>query len=222
MDGVVDDRNADYIRFYCGQSRRLPVRIAIEHAREICNGNVDTLHYYVLAHGNGHRYARFLRLWTAPPLVLPDGSAQNDAILASARFRLVQNVRKMTVCRAFQSLPDRVLTNFFGPADYSNIGLNNLPPLFEGQDVPAFIRHKYSGYHQLSPDPDISGFAQARNTQLATRRNTQRRPAALLKADYLQAIEQLAEKAGLGPQSFALFSEPLAVCSTYSAPRYWD
>ncbi|KYK56969.1 hypothetical protein DCS_03976 [Drechmeria coniospora] len=218
VDGVVDNRQSDYIRFYVGQSRRLAARIAIEHSGEICNRNMNTLHYFVLAQGHGHRSARFLRLWTAPSLELAESSTEDDRILATARYRLLQNVLEMTFCRCFGSLPGRVLAGFFGPGDYANVGLNNLPPLFEGCNIPAFIRHKYSQYHQESPDPDISGFAQSRKSHLAIKRNTRRFSGGLLKADYLQAMEQLASKANLDPtccvpcqESFELSTAPADV-----------
>ncbi|ODA80442.1 hypothetical protein RJ55_03400 [Drechmeria coniospora] len=218
VDGVVDNRQSDYIRFYVGQSRRLAARIAIEHSGEIRNRNMNTLHYFVLAQGHGHRSARFLRLWTAPSLELAESSTEDDRILATARYRLLQNVLEMTFCRCFGSLPGRVLAGFFGPGDYANVGLNNLPPLFEGCNIPAFIRHKYSQYHQESPDPDISGFAQSRKSHLAIKRNTRRFSGGLLKADYLQAMEQLASKANLDPtccvpcqESFELSTAPADV-----------
>ena len=132
------------------------IRVAVEHAHEITSGSADTLHYYILARGTGHRYARFLRLWSAPPLETPNMSEEIDTTLAVARFAPVLNVLEMTFCRAFQSLPGCVLTDFFGPGDYSDVGLNNLPPSFEGRNVPAHLRTKNTGYHRQSPDVDIA------------------------------------------------------------------
>ncbi|EON98189.1 hypothetical protein UCRPA7_6325 [Phaeoacremonium minimum UCRPA7] len=136
-------------------------------------------------------------------------SEEIDTTLAVARFAPVLNVLEMTFCRAFQSLPGCVLTDIFGPGDYSDVGLNNLPPSFEGRNVPAHLRTKNTGYHRQSPDVDIASFPDARKKQLLDKRNTLRRPAALLKADYLQAMEQVAEEANLSLKGFFHFSESL-------------
>src|ERR1700748_2179607 len=103
----------------------------------------------------------------------------------------------MTFCRAFESLPGVVLTEFFGPGHYSNVGLTNLLPLLQGCDVPAVTRAKYLEYHRTSEDPDISAFVDFQKERNRERQAAQRRHGVLLRADYRQAMEQLLADARL-------------------------
>lgn len=206
---MFDNRLPDYVRFYIGQSSRLRVRISAEHSAKILNGNVKALHYFVLARGRGHRSARFLRLWTCP-----SGSSQaklenrESEGVTQSRFELIQNLLKMTFCRAFESLPGSILTQFFGPAAYSNVGLNNLPPLFQGGKFPAFKRARYLECHRKSPDPDISAFVDVRKEQKTQDRNAKCQSMAYLRGDYRQAIWNLAEETGLNAASLSCFTSP--------------
>ncbi|KAG2022220.1 hypothetical protein GB937_004315 [Aspergillus fischeri] len=68
LDYVSDDRDPDYWRPYVGQSSNTEQRIA-QHVRAIRTGDTDTLHYFVIRRGDGHRTANFIRLWT---LALPE------------------------------------------------------------------------------------------------------------------------------------------------------
>ena len=159
VDGVVDDRDSDYIRFYCGQSGRLVARIQVDHSEAIRAGHISSLHYFVLARGLGYRSGEFLCLWSSLPLSkISGGSATEAQKLARVRCRLMENVLEMTFCRACWSLSGFVFTAFFGPGEYANVGLNNLPLLFEGGDLSAFIRSKYSVYHWDFLDPDNRNF----------------------------------------------------------------
>lgn len=208
-DGVFDDRLPDYVRFYVGQSSRLRVRISAEHSAKILNGNVKALHYFVLARGRGHRSARFLRLWTCPPgpsQTEPENRESEGA--TQSRFELTQNLLKMTFCRAFESLPASILTQFFGPAAYSNVGLNNLPPLFQGGKFPSFKRARYLECHRASPDPDISAFVDIRKAQKAQERNAKCQSMTYLRGDYRQAIYNLVEETGLSAASLSCFTSP--------------
>ncbi len=99
------------------------------------------LHYFVLARSRGHRHAFFLRLSSIP-------SASKGSNV------LVQNLLEITFCRAFESLLVNVVTEFCGPGDYSNAGLNNLPPLFQGERVSVPVRAELAEYLRHSPDPE--------------------------------------------------------------------
>ncbi len=190
MDGVTDDRSDGYIRFYVGQSFNLPIRVSIDHPGEIRYGNTRRIHYFVLARGHGRRYAHILRLWalTNPTI---DGleAAEMD------RFSLAQNALEMMFCRAFESLPDTVLSRFYGAAEYSDVSLNNLLPLFQGRTVPATVCAKYLEYHRASPDPDTSAFVDIRKRQNAKCGIAESRYTILLRGDYRQAIEELVNSA---------------------------
>lgn len=221
VDGVTDDRQPHYIRFYCGQSSRLPMRVAKEHAGEIRNRTTNKLHYFVLARGQGHRTANFLLLWSAPEQgsTKPGSnqSAGNEA--AGARFSMKQSVLEMTFCRAFESLADAALNPYFGHAEYSNVGLNNLLPLFGSQNIKGHKRVKYLDYLKQSPDPDISAYVDIRRRQLDKLRNSKRQFRAIRKEDYFQNIVQLAKSNKLDPmplKSAALApKEPRAAYDTF-------
>ncbi|KAL3460047.1 hypothetical protein BJX64DRAFT_300957 [Aspergillus heterothallicus] len=129
VDIVTDDRNREYWRAYPGQSK-----------------DPSTLHYYVIAQGQGYRAANWLKLWEVP----------KDTEL-SCTFRAVAlNILEMTMCCAFQSLPGSILETYYGPREdgkpYSNLGLNIIPPVLQGISLGPSVR-KY---------PDIIGWPQFR------------------------------------------------------------
>lgn len=70
----------------------------------------DTLHYYLIWKGNGHRTADFIRLCT---LILPDG--MDEGILA-----IFNNILVMVMARVFQSLPPKTLEEWFGAIDQTS------------------------------------------------------------------------------------------------------
>ncbi|KAJ3542080.1 hypothetical protein NM208_g4290 [Fusarium decemcellulare] len=207
VDLIVDRRHPKYMRFYVGQSFRLPQRLSIEHAKKIRNGSIRYLHYFVLARGHGSRSARFLRLWS---------TANDENNPNEQRAELLQNVLEMTFCCVFDSLPAEILAPFFGARSYSNLGLNTMSPLLQGIDLPAVIRAKYSEYHRTSPDPDISTYVEIRKARNAERRREQQQGAILLKREYRQAIVEMAKELGLDPDSFSLFATPSVSSDTHT------
>jgi hypothetical protein len=54
LDSVINDRNSLYVRFYVRQSIMVILRIDT-HCRHILQGVFDTLHYFILNMGDGHR-----------------------------------------------------------------------------------------------------------------------------------------------------------------------
>ncbi|KAH7304927.1 hypothetical protein B0I35DRAFT_444459 [Stachybotrys elegans] len=207
VDGVTDLRHNRYIRFYVGQSHRLPIRISIEHAKRIRNSSTNSLHCFTLARGMGHRCANFLRLWS-----IPDGSFLPEAVGQMGdvpdRIILIQNILEMTFCYAFRSLPGVVLEPYFGPSEYTNIGLNTLPPLFNGPDIPAIMRASYLEHHRGSPDPDISVFVDIRKQQKLKLRKRQKQSWTLLRREYRVLIEALARQLGLDSSSLSDLTVP--------------
>lgn len=202
VEAVLDDRHPVYIRFYPGQSSRLDLRIACAHARKIANGNTQALHYFVMARGHGHRYARFLKLWRCSSVSISTMTGTlNSKHHQLSRTEMLQNLLEMTFCCAFQSLPATVLTEYFGNGIYSNVGLSNLPPLFQGANVPAYVRAKYLEFHQESPDADIAAFTGVRKTQNIENSNAKSRAQSWLRGDYRQAVEQLLEDLNFEPAS---------------------
>ncbi len=127
-----------------------------------------------------------------------------DLILT--KFELLQNILKMGFCRAFKSLPGKALGRFFGSAAHSDVGSNNLPPIFSGGHALTSLRAKYSEHSLDSLDSDISVFPAVRKTQAAVKeRSTTYQSKPLLRSDYRQPILQLMEENYLDPDSFASF-----------------
>ncbi|GIC92158.1 uncharacterized protein Aud_008619 [Aspergillus udagawae] len=155
LDYVTDDRDPDYWRPYVGQSSNTEQRIA-QHVRAIRTGDTDTLHYFVIRRGDGHRTANFVRLWT---LALPENV---DPVINTA----LNNILEMIMARCFQSLPPEELTRVFGrPRDgftYSFRGLNLISPLLQGRSLSPWARYQSSLQLRQSTDEDIREWPEAR------------------------------------------------------------
>ncbi|KAJ5208039.1 hypothetical protein N7449_002418 [Penicillium cf. viridicatum] len=136
VDIVTDSRNNEYWRAYPGQSKEPPGRIKI-HNRAILRGSRSTLHYYVIAQGQGYRAANWLKLWEVP----------RDTQLSCTSRPVALNVLEMTMCRAFQSLPGSSLEAYYGPSEdgkpYSNLGLNIIPPVLQGLSLGPSTQFRY-------------------------------------------------------------------------------
>lgn len=127
LDFVLDDRDAKYTRYYVGQSNQIEGRIQT-HKHNISQRNNNTLHYYIIAMGEGHRRPNFLSLWS-----LPQGH-HVDEKKRQRRDLLFNNILETVFCRAFESLPAETLQNYFGPSEkttgYSGVGGSTLPHQF--------------------------------------------------------------------------------------------
>jgi len=66
LDYITDDRRAEYFRLYHGQAEIAYRRILRDHGQAIFGGANNTLHYFILWLGNGHRTANFLKVWALP------------------------------------------------------------------------------------------------------------------------------------------------------------
>lgn len=77
------------LRPYVGQSSNTEQRIA-QHVRATGTGDTDTLHYFVIRRGDGHRTANFTRPWT---LALPENV---DPVINTA----LNNILKMIMARS--------------------------------------------------------------------------------------------------------------------------
>lgn len=189
-----------FLGFYVGQTDRLEHRVYYEHATAIRDGKVDSLHYFTLARGYGHRRALFLRLWETSP-----ATSDEDKI----QYALIQNLLEMTFCRCFESLPAIVLTEYFGTNNYANVGLNNMLPLVQGGRIAQSLRAKYLEYHKQSPDPDVIEFTKVRPQQKAAERQARMVvPKAIFTRDYQQAMIQLLQALEFNVDSIADFATP--------------
>lgn len=155
MDIVTDSRNTEYWRAYPGQSKDPLARIKT-HNRAILRGSTSTLHYYVIAQGQGCQAANWLKLWEVP----------KDTQLSCTSRAVALNVLEMKMCCAFQSLPGSILETYYGPSEegkpYSNLGLNIIPPVLQGLSLGPSVRKCFSLGLEKSSDPDIIGWPQFR------------------------------------------------------------
>ncbi|GAB1208781.1 hypothetical protein APSETT445_007542 [Aspergillus pseudonomiae] len=155
VDIVTDLRNNEYWRAYPGQSKNPSDRIKT-HNRAVLRGSRSTLHYYVIAQGQGYRVANWLKLWEVP----------NNLQLSCTSRAVALNILEMTMCRAFQSLPGSTLEAYYGTSEdgkpYSNLGLNIIPPVLQGLSLGPSVRKSFSLGLEKSPDPDINGWPQFR------------------------------------------------------------
>jgi hypothetical protein len=164
VDFVTDDRNSFYIRLYVGQANVIHHRWE-NHARCILQRDFDTLHYFILQLGGGHRRANFLQLWETSCDLLPEGTPESF-------HQLIKNVLEMLFCRAFHSLLGKQLEPYFGLAnsesgEYSNIGLNVLSPLLQGQlDVDNARTWSRNDLSAFSRDPEIRVWPAERRRQV--------------------------------------------------------
>lgn len=208
VDFVTDDRPRceDYVRFYVGQSSRSEYRLAVEHLAEIRRASTAALHYFILACGQGHRYANFLRLWH-----IPTGSPNLQIGNTQVETAIVNNILEMAFCRVFESLPDVVLKEFFGnPIErdmYANVGLNVLPPLLQGQWVPPDHRNRFSKLLKDSSDPEIIEWVNVRAERLSRQPARQTQARVLTGGNYCTVLRQLAAENGISPESITSLSQ---------------
>ncbi|KAL2802880.1 hypothetical protein BJX63DRAFT_437470 [Aspergillus granulosus] len=148
-DYVTDDSDPRYIRIYIGQTKVSDRRL-MQHINDATRSLPETLHIFIIHQGNGRRAMNFLKLWTIHDL---DSMDEESAII-------LPNILEMTMCVAFQSLPQQVLETFFGPPaspdhHYAGVGLNVLCPLYQGMNSAIKVRQETIAYLESSPDPQI-------------------------------------------------------------------
>lgn len=210
---MIDQGWEEYLRAYIGQLSRSSFRISVEHIGQIRRANTASLHHFILACGQGHRFANFLRLWHIGP-----GSLVLSATQATVENDIVRNILKMSFCRTFKTLPDILLTEIFGPSPgregYANVGLNVLPPILQGLWVPPDQRDKYAKMQRVSSDPENTAWLDVRAKRLSeqSRKETRQRKAGVLTAgNYRLVITNLAKENGVSPESIKSLSIPATV-----------
>ena len=134
LDYVTDDRDEDYVRNYVGQCALGHRRILSQHAQSILRGTHDSLHYFILWLGNGHRAANFLRLWSF---------SDTDSSDATEWHQMRTNILEATFCRAFAShhgMLEAIQDTYEGSG--LGLGLNIMSPLLQGAalDVGMAVR----------------------------------------------------------------------------------
>ena len=165
---VTDDRNSLYVRFYVGQSIMVVLRIDT-HCRHILQGAFDTLHYFILNMGDGHRRANWLQLWGMPK------EMQYMETFSGFSISIIQCCLEMMFCRAFESLPDQTLAEYFGTAlygQYAGRGLNVLSPLLQLADCSSLESSRAQHRSRLSSslDPEVASWPAVRGKMIAKER----------------------------------------------------
>lgn len=133
------------------------------HCRHILQGNFDTLHYFILKFGGGHRSANWLQLWS-----------MSKGMQYMEKF-IIQCCLEMMFCRAFQSLPAQTLVEYFGPTSegqYAGVGLNVLSPLLQSANYSSLegVRGQHRSRVSNSSDPEIASWPGIRNQMIAKQR----------------------------------------------------
>lgn len=214
VDFITDNRprRENYVRFYVGQSSRCQFRLAVKHIAEIRRASTAALHYFILAHGQGHRSANFLRLWHLDTC--------SELFIGKKRVEttLVNNILEMTFCRVFESLPDVSLKKFFGELiegkTYANVGLNVLPPLLQGQWVPSDQRDQFAKFYRNSSNPEAIQWVNVRAKRLSrlSQHSARQRQARVLTAgNYRTILGQLAKENRFDSESISSLSQAATV-----------
>ncbi|PYH32792.1 uncharacterized protein BO87DRAFT_377867 [Aspergillus neoniger CBS 115656] len=153
---VYDDRNTAWWRLYVGQCSSTWRRIVCQHAQQIMKGSTSSLFYFSLWIGNGHRYARFIKLWGFPKDTVNDVWYQACSNLLEALF-----------CKAFRThhgMLNRLSSEHWANGESSTSGLgwglNIMSPLVQGNAaLTKELRTKANIGPSKAPDPQIQHWA---------------------------------------------------------------
>ncbi|KAJ3566063.1 hypothetical protein NPX13_g7276 [Xylaria arbuscula] len=200
IDFVTDDRNPLWLRLYVGQYTIAIRRILRQHSQNILKGSYESLHYFILWMGNGHRSAKFIRLWQFP-------DSCNDTW-----YKVRANILEYCFCVAFRSL----VTTQEDDGNRALVGLNVLSPLIQGggKSIIQCLNLRASKAMRGAADAQIKcwpDFRQGIKTKRLTLGAKPRTPPRLLfRIDYLTALKD----AGLNPEVIELFQGSLLKAAT--------
>src|SRR5438034_855938 len=187
---VKDERNPNYWRGYVGQASKPRVRIQ-QHFDAYTDKKTHTLFYFILSKDRYFRSLSVAQLWS-----IPIDASEGDQV-AKERHLLYNNLLEMVMCRAFQTLSNLSLREFFGDQEldqYANIGLNVLPPLFQGLKMPPTRKQTYYRGFNNSDDPQVRHWPSERARQRSlieqSVRNLASMPCRFMAEDYMLAVAQ--------------------------------
>lgn len=167
LNFIHDERSGVYMRFYVGQSFVLRRRIPY-HVHQILLGSTQSLHYFLLAKGEGNRNSCFLKLWDSPACPWSSETWSSEQI-KKEWDAFFANILEMAFCYVFQSLPADTLETYFGPSDcpdgYAGIGLNVISPLLQNIALDQATRNWYTLSVIQSRDADIQIWNYYRQSQ---------------------------------------------------------
>jgi hypothetical protein len=127
----------------------------------IANENTALL-YYVVIKGGGHRSINFLHHWAVDPVRL------GGVFYGKKLIQIAKNILEMVFCNAFQSLDPRILQKYFNLDDSESstmLGLDILPPLYQGVSVGGEARKAFTLHCQTSVDSDLKEWPSIRSKQ---------------------------------------------------------
>lgn len=128
--------------------------------------------------------AHFIQLWHIP----------DDANRSTQHTCLLQNFVEFLFCGAFESLPEECLRRYFGTANkesgqYSNVGLNVLPPLLQGTVTNRSTKDYYRNLLVKSDDPEIRSWTAKRQRPVtASRSRWREKPTSTVIDDLNESI----------------------------------
>lgn len=162
LDFITDTRSDTYFRMYIGQGKLLADRIS-QHLDRIANGDISTLHYYVLAAGGKSRTSNFIRLFRLKPDIFHD---EEYTTLCRDLLELLMTLAFRTISKPElkQWLPEASIT----AAPLETIHLNVLNPLYQslGQLVTYHVRQSSRDVLLASPDPQLARWPVVRKQQM--------------------------------------------------------
>ncbi|KAL7946634.1 hypothetical protein V8C42DRAFT_292343 [Trichoderma barbatum] len=161
---VTDQRNSGYLRVYVGQCNAPRRRIYSQHMQSILQGSYETLHYFILWLGNGHRSANFIKLWEFPASQIFDEWYQIQSNLLEAIF-----------CKALFTHHGALEPTTPGTDNIDSTchsyGSNIMTPLLQGRMLPTMMRLRSNAAVVNSPDPQIRHWASFRPAQKKSQPN---------------------------------------------------
>ncbi|BCR98572.1 uncharacterized protein AKAW2_40255A [Aspergillus luchuensis] len=183
---VCDDRDTSWWRLYIGQCSLSWRRIVCQHAQQIIKGSTASLYYFNLWIGNGHRYARFIKLWGFPKDTVTDGWYQACSNLLEALF-----------CRAFRThhgMLNRLGSKYQNDGKASTLGwgLNIMSPLVQGNlALNKELRTKANIGPSKAPDRQIQYWAVFNSRQKAAAEKKRRKESikAVFEKDFDIALQ---------------------------------
>ncbi|GKZ28548.1 hypothetical protein AbraIFM66950_009439 [Aspergillus brasiliensis] len=186
---VCDDRNALWWRLYVGQCSSTWRRIVCQHAQQIMRGSTASLYYFILWIGNGHRHARFIKLWGFPKNTVNDTWYQACSNLLEALF-----------CKAFRThhgLLNQLSSKYQDDGKVSSSGLgwglNIMSPLVQGNAaLTKELRTKANAGPSKAPDRQIQHWAvfnsRQKSAAVKLREGKKRSNRAIFQRDFDMAL----------------------------------
>lgn len=188
LDYVTDDRNYHYFRLYHGQAAVACKRIIHDHGQAISQCFHNSLHYFILWLGNGHRSANFLRVWAL---------SRSEKITIEEQWpKMKMTFLEFVSIRASHAHHGLLLAN--GEGNALGFGLNIMMPLVQGSTVSAMCCTQANALLITSRDRQIAFWPKFRQVRKEKARAAMEKswlaPRPLFQRDFRTALQQVFEK----------------------------